>query len=144
MTVIAWDGTTMAADKRATLGTLIRTITKIFKINGCLVGCSGESSHCEDALQWFREGASPDKFPAHLRDKDAWGSMLVVKASGDILLYERSGNPTRYSPQNFAIGCGRDYAMAAMHLGYPSVRGVEVAVALDCGCGNGVDLLKFD
>lgn len=42
-----------------------------------------------------------------------------------------------------AIGTGRDYARAAMHLGRNAVEAVQVAILFDENCGNGVDTLTF-
>ena len=36
MTTIAWDGMTLAADKRATAGSLTRTVTKLYRVRGAL------------------------------------------------------------------------------------------------------------
>jgi ATP-dependent protease HslVU (ClpYQ) peptidase subunit len=43
-----------------------------------------------------------------------------------------------------AFGAGRDYAMAAMHLGCDAHRAVEVACVFDTGCGMGIDTLELD
>lgn len=44
MTVIAWDGKTLAADKRVGYGNMHRTTTKIRRVGDALVGCSGSGS----------------------------------------------------------------------------------------------------
>lgn len=142
MSVIAWDGKTMAADKRVTIGTLIRTTTKIFKVDKALVGYAGDTDVCGELLAWFSSGADPEKYPTWIRDKDIWGNLMVVWPDGDVWKFERSGHPIKFPPQQFAIGCGRDYALAAMHLGKTAAEAVEVACTLDSGCGNGVDVLE--
>lgn len=38
MTCVAWDGHTLAADKRSCYGSMITTVTKIHRIDGVLVG----------------------------------------------------------------------------------------------------------
>jgi hypothetical protein len=42
MTVIVWDGKTLAADKQATQADLKRKVTKIHRLRGHLVGVSGD------------------------------------------------------------------------------------------------------
>lgn len=141
MTVIAWDGKTLAADKRATLGTLIRTTTKIFRIGDALCASAGDADVGNDMIAWFRNGAKPEDYPASNRG-DAWAGLLVIR-KGEILKYERSPHPISFEDGFFAIGCGRDYALAAMYLGHDARKAVEVAIALDSGCGNGIDTLEL-
>lgn len=145
MSVIAWDGVTLAADKRATFGgNLILTTTKIKRVGDWLVGYAGGADFGEQMVAWFRDGADPDKFPASQRDKDDWAGMLVVGHGAPIRRYERTPYPIFFEDRCIAIGSGRDFAMAAMHLGCDARRAVEVACALDSGCGNGVDTLTME
>lgn len=143
MSVIAWDGHTLAADKRACLGTLIRTTTKIFRIGDSLAGYAGSADQGEEMLAWLRNGAEIDRFPASQRDEDGWASVIVVSPGGKILKYERTPHPLQFEDLHFALGCGRDFALAAMYLGCDARRAVEVTCALDNGCGNGVDTLTL-
>ena len=142
MSIIAWDGTILAADKRASLGTLIRTTTKIFRVGEVLAGYDGESAAWEEMLAWFRDGRDPAKFPAAQRNKDAWAGLLIVWPDKTLWRYEQTPYPVRYEPQQFAVGCGRDFALAAMHLGKSAPEAVEIASIFDSACGNGVDILR--
>jgi ATP-dependent protease HslVU (ClpYQ) peptidase subunit len=141
MTCIAWDGKTLAADKRASYGITITTVTKIRRINGLLVGGSGETSFIGMMLDWIEKGRDPAAFPKTQQDKDDWQPILVIELDGSTSLYERTAHPIRHEQQHIAIGSGREFAMAAMHLGCTARAAVEVAIALDCGCGNGIDVL---
>lgn len=142
MTVIAWDGKTLAADKRACYGGTPRTVTKVHNINGLLVGGSGETSFIGNMLEWIRNGRDPATFPASQRDKDDWQPMLVIELDGTPSVYERTPHPVRFEDRYCAIGSGRDFAMAALYLGKSAREAVEVACALDTGCGNGIDSLS--
>ena len=75
------------------------------------------------------------------RDKDDWQPVLVIEADGTPSLYERTPHPIRYEQRHVAIGSGREYAIAAMYLGKNAVEAVDVACALDGGCGGGIDSL---
>lgn len=141
MTVIAYDGTVLAADKRATANGLISTVTKIYRIGGLLVGGSGEPAFIGAMLEWIRTGRDPAAFPASQKDKDDWQEVLVIEYDGTPSLYERTPYPIRFEQKHVAIGSGRDFARAAMHLGKTAREAVEVAMALDAGCGNGIDEL---
>jgi len=143
MSVIAWDGQTLAADKRASLGTLICKTTKIHRVGDALCAYSGEAAGGEEVLAWFRDGAKPADFPITQRDRENWAGLLVIR-KGQILKYEHSPNPISFEDKFFAIGSGRDFALAAMHLGYDARTAVEVAIALYSGCGNGVDTMQLN
>lgn len=143
MTCIAWDGKTLAADKRACFGGTINTVTKIRRIGQVLVGGSGETSFIGAMFDWIEKGRLPADFPASQRDEKDWQPVLVIEADGSVSLYERTPFPVRYEQKFAAIGSGREYARAAMHLGKTAQEAVEVAIALDSGCGNGIDTLTL-
>ena len=143
MTCIAWDGKTLAADKRAIYGGTITTLTKIRRIGDLMVGGSGESSFIGAMVEWVKNGRVPADFPKSQADKDDWQPVLVIEADGTPSLYERTQYPIRHEQRCIAIGSGREYAMAAMHLGKTAREAVEVAIELDCGCGNGIDTLEL-
>jgi len=143
MSVIAWDGKTLAADKRACLGSLYRTTTKIFDLGDAFAAYAGNADAGEEVLAWFKDGRNPDKFPPSQRDRDEYAGLMIVWANGEIWKFERTPHPIKFPPQHFAIGSGRDFALAAMHLGKSASEAVEVACALDNGCGNGIDQLAF-
>jgi hypothetical protein len=144
MTVIAWDGKTLAADKRATNGTLYRTVTKIFRVGDCLVGYAGDPAFGNEMCAWLRAGEKIADFPTGQRDKDDWAGTLVIRSNGVIQKYERTPYPITFEDKHHAIGCGRDFALAAMYLGKTAREAVEVTCALDSGCGNGVDTLTLE
>jgi ATP-dependent protease HslVU (ClpYQ) peptidase subunit len=143
MTVIAWDGRTLAGDKQTSFGGLHGTSTKVHRIDGNLVGCCGNAALIQEMLMWFRNGADPEKFPENQKDTDTCATVLVVTKDRQILQYESSPYPIRIENEFWAVGSGRDYAMAAMLLGHPAAEAVECANHLDTTCGNGVDTLEL-
>jgi 20S proteasome alpha/beta subunit len=144
MTVIAWDGKTLAADKRATFGgNLVLTTTKIFVVNDSLVAYAGNADFGAQMVAWLRDDGRPETFPESQRDKDDWAGLLVLRAGQPIKRYERTPYPICFEDRCVAIGSGRDFAMAAMYLGCDARRAVEVTCALDSNCGNGIDTLTF-
>lgn len=143
MTCIAWDGKTLAADKLAVYGTLRRTVVKIRRAGDCLVGLAGEAQWFGALAKWVEDGRDPATYPAHQASKDDMQSFLVIEPSGQILLYERSPYPVKFEGTQIAIGCGRDFATAAMHLGHSAVAAVKLACELDAFCGNGIDTLTL-
>ena len=144
MSVVCWDGETLAADKRISIGTLIMTTTKIFQVRDCLVGYTGDVDAGEEMLAWFKEGAKPTKFPEAQRDRERYAGLLVITQDKSILHYECTPYPTKFLDKKIAFGCGRDFAIAAMYLGKSAHEAVQVACIFDSACGNGVDELTFN
>lgn len=142
MTVVAWDGRTLAADKRMSIGCHVVTVRKIYRSGDSLVAFTGTAKHVGALLAWFADGAKPEAYPKF--DKDESCGMTVVHRNGMIQRYEDSGYPIGIEDRQFANGSGGDYARAAMHLGCSAVEAVEVACRFDENCGNGIDVLQFE
>lgn len=142
MTVIAWDGTTLAADKRVVYVGMPRTVTKIFRVANALVGIAGDGAQGMDMVRWIECGSDREKFPAAQRDKEQWATVVVVNGAG-LWLYERTPEAMRIEDSFYATGSGRDYAMAAMHFGKSAREAVEIACLFDVNCGNGIDELRL-
>jgi len=143
MTCIAWDGKTLASDKRVTEEGLARTVTKIRRINGLLVGATGLTWAGREMLAWVERGRKPEDFPASQRNKDDWAGTIVIEGT-HILTYDRGPYPIEIEDPTYAIGSGRDYALAAMHCGKTAAEAVEIAALFETGCGNGVDTLELE
>lgn len=145
MTVIAWDGTTLAADKRAALSGYPATVTKISRsLTGELIAISGDLDTGRALAEWYVYGADKAAFPDN---RDPGGGcravLMVVRLDKTIVRYEREPVALLFEDKFSAMGSGRDYALAAMHLGFDARKAVEVASALDTGCGNGIDTLTL-
>lgn len=144
MTIVAWDGKTLAADKRAErAGAGHAKVTKVFKINGCLVAISGSYDIGMELVNWFQNGCIREEFPQR-QGEDNEALLLVITPDRRITHYERTPEPLIFEQEQTAMGSGRDYALAAMHLGFDARKAVEVACAFDVYCGNGIDEISFD
>jgi 20S proteasome alpha/beta subunit len=141
MTVIAWDGKTLAADRQSTDVGLRRSVTKISRAgDGSLMGAAGQSHICRALRAWYDAGARPEDFP----DKDKTSHLLVISTKGEMRVYDGHPVPAVFEVERMAIGSGRDYAEAAMFLGKTAREAVEVACHFDNGCGNGIDTLELE
>jgi 20S proteasome alpha/beta subunit len=144
MTIIAWDGQTLAADKRAVNnGFKGGTVTKIHRWKGGLCGFAGDLDVGMQMVEWLRNGAVASDFPKQQAEKQAC-SFMVIGADKRVFRYETTPILLHFENETHAMGSGRDYALAAMHLGLTARRAVEVAIALDSGCGNGIDTLTLE
>jgi hypothetical protein len=146
VTVIAWDGKTLAADKQGTWNGTKRRVTKIFRVGADLVAFSGEPQFGLAMVQWWRDGGKPEQFPKHQSDKDDWQPFLVIQKQRGrprILRFERTPFPIVLEERTYAMGSGSDFATAAMDCGRTAVGAVRVACKRDNGCGNGIDTLTL-
>ncbi len=131
----------MAADKLAVSGNGKHgRVTKIFKVNGHLVGIAGAMDVAIALLRWFENGCDDDDWPS-LQHDERECSMMVVSPEGVISVYERYPLPIVFEQGAHAIGSGRDFALAAMLLGCDPMKAIEVASELDAWTGGGVDAL---
>lgn len=144
MTVVAYDGKTLAADRQATYGNTPFPVTKIFRVGNDLVAGSGDWSECLAFLEWYESvkfaklGGSPPK-PDF---KEGFG-ILVIR-NGELWRYERELVPFLINVPFWAIGSGADYALGAMACGKSAKEAVEIACQFDINCGLGVDVVEVD
>ncbi|MFX3547700.1 hypothetical protein V8918_02925 [Ralstonia mannitolilytica] len=141
MTVICWDGKTLAADKRATSVGLARTVTKIQRCGDLLLAMTGDWDVAAEIREWFKAGAVPRDFPAKAREDLA---TLIVIGRGSLAVYSTGPFPIPIESEKAAFGSGRDFAEAAMYLGCSAVEAVSVACHFQTDCGNGIDALTLD
>lgn len=146
MTVIAWDGKTLAADKRMTSYGCAATVNKIARAkNGELLAISGNASVGLSLINWFEAGRDKSSYPNNLSgDGDSLANLLVVYPEGTVMRYESTPFPIQVIEPFCAMGSGRDYALAAMYLGHDARKAVAVACEFDTGCGNGMDVLTLE
>jgi ATP-dependent protease HslVU (ClpYQ) peptidase subunit len=143
VSVIAWDGKTLAADKRC--GTeLPRTVTKIRRTaTGALIGCTGSACSDMELMAWYEDGAKVADFPPTQRNSATSSHLIAIEPGGVVRMFMDCPHGRIYEDGQHAIGSGRDFAMAAMHLGRNAVEAVAVAIALTATCGNGIDSLEL-
>ena len=142
MTTIAWDGKTLAADKRVSEGNGNFTTTKIERFGGALLAVSGDIGVALDILAWFKGHQRPDDYPKPI-DTTRIAMLLVIRPGNVVRYCTDAANPYRMEDEQVAFGSGGDFARAAMYCGKTAVEAVEIAAIFDCGTGNGVDSLEF-
>lgn len=140
MTVIAWDGKMIAADKLSDWGRSKVLVTKLRVLgNDEVAGLAGNASRVMAMLQWYRDGADPVKFP-YEANKEREGTLIIASASG-----VRSYSHTPYAEEPdkgpMAYGWGRDFALAAMACGRTASEAVRVTNQLCSKTGLGVDFV---
>lgn len=143
MTVIAYDGRTVAADKLAISSGLCRTTTKLFRIRDEVVTINGDAAFGMLLVAWYDDGANPTDYPKCDHD-DVPANLTVFGWRKPVKQYEYGGVPVVFEDSIFATGCGRDFALAAMEMGADAIRAVEIACKYEASCGMGIDHFNLE
>lgn len=149
MTVIAWDGKTLAADRQSTFGYVQASTTKLRWIDAdtMFAACGPHSGQCRELFRWFTEQKMcPEDYPTGNKS-DA----LVIRRTGrddkhPRCMYYEAGcsTPVQIESPFFAIGSGAEYAMATMLLEHDAIKAVNVASVLSKSCGQGWNSASFN
>lgn len=141
MTTIAYRNGVMAADSLITShGSRHGYAQKIFRIDGCLVGLSGE---CPASMR-FLEHFDFDKYCKV--SNVVTGMYAIVVRDGEVWMYE-DGTMMKMqidSVKYVAIGSGTPFALGAMAIGAGAERAVRAAIRHDIQSGGKVQVEKVD
>lgn len=135
MSVIAWDGKTLCADKQCTWNGTPTRVEKIFKKDNIIAGSVGIYYDCIQFKEWL--GTDNPK-PTLEEDFSA-----ISVENGILKRYGHKLIPIIMNVPFWSIGCGCDFAMGAMASGKNSYDAVSIACKLDIHCGMGIDSLTY-
>ena len=138
MSVVAWDGKTLAADCQATCAGLATVSKKIYLNETYIIAFTGDDDKGRELLAWYERGATVSEWPKSQDDKDRWTRLIVVQTNG-CFMYEQTPYPIPILSPFTAWGSGRDYAVGAMQAGLNAREAVEVANLHSIDCGFGVE-----
>lgn len=141
MSVIAWDGKMLAADRMAVSFDLAVPVCKIERLGNEVLAWTGTQEHGLLLLVWYRNGAKPAEWPAFQRTDD-WTRLVIASANG-VRFYEREPIPQTVSSKRAAWGSGRDFALGAMEMGATAYQAIITASSFSINCGCGVDAYEF-
>jgi hypothetical protein len=144
MSVIAWDGKTLAADRQATRGGTMTTSVKIFKVDDRLFGLIGPHASSVRLYNWLLSGMNPVSFPKDLETDSDIPIVYVVYKSGHVVKFEDSPYPIIIKDEFWADGSGGDLALGAMAMGATAEEAIGVASKYNIYCGCGIDRFSFD
>lgn len=144
MTCVAWDGKSLAADRRITAnGVVVTESTKVHKRkDGALIGVAGELCTSSEYVRWFLAGEKGKKPSLKASvSPDESSVLIIVRPNGIVEAHDRDGWHVVESRQ-YAIGSGANYAMVAMRCGMFADRAVELAIEFDIYSGGKVDFVN--
>lgn len=134
----------MAGDSRANLEYNFTHFPakKVEKIGDVLVGASGRAIDCTAFMTWIRHGADQDNKPPI--DAEDVGFQGMILSHDGIDYYENDLCPLRVDRDFHAIGTGSQAALAALMLGKPPKRAVEIAARIDSNTGAPFTVISLD
>jgi len=146
MTIIAWDGKAVAADKRAVCSGVHFTTTKLRRVKVGdhipeVLAWTGDQDAGELLAAWYAAGADVNTWPECQKGK-GWCRLLVFDHYG-ARMFERLPVAVKIEDTFCAWGTGRDFALAALSLGKTAREAVGVACLFVVDCGNGIDEMRL-
>lgn len=141
MTTIVYRDGILAADSRGYSGdqTAIGNKMKIHRLaDGTIFGISTNNVGGDSLIKnWIEDGC---KHPENGDVKPDSFSILMIKKNGEVFFAnDNYGFSGPLDAPFYAIGSGRKYALAALHLGKSAVEAVEVACIFDLWSGGPVN-----
>lgn len=139
MSVVAYDGVTIAADRMMSGQSDAYATCKLFQHGGWTWGVVGNGYHMQELKAWIMKGCNADTFPACQRGEQYATALGVEHTTGRVCEIGKSPYPIEVLSIPVAIGSGCEYARAAMLLGLDAVKAVEFASKHVYTCGMGID-----
>lgn len=131
MTTIAWDGRSLAADRRMS-GYM--TTCKIYPIEGGYLAGAGIPDQIVEVAAWLQEGADKPALP-----DAAESEFLIVRGNEAFWMTWPYLREVRVREPFAVLGSGGPYALGALAMGADAKTAVEVAAQFDTDTGGGVD-----
>ena len=140
MSVVVWDGISLAADRQCTNGEFRFNTQKLFRHqNGTLSAFTGSIDTGLAMRRWYDEGAQRETWPVGQRHEN-W-SRLIIATDIAVFYYEQEPEAIPLLQKQMAWGSGRDFALGALAMGATAQQAVEIANQYCISCGFGVDVL---
>ena len=149
MTIIVWDGETLATDRQANDGYekwesekawYVTHKNKVHMVSGY-----GVLKDIIALREWFRKGADEDCFPltSGSNSVSLSAQLIVVNATEGLKVYQGVPHPIVRGFTPCAFGNGKDFALGALSMGARSVEAVSIANEHSLYCGKGVTELSL-
>lgn len=137
MTVIAWDGKILAADRMISGDVIGREGTKLHRVgDDTVLAWTGQTDFALDLIDWYVSGQDKATWPAY-QETDDWVQLVIVSPSGCRFLCQRP-HPLPVIGK-MAWGSGGNIAIGAMAAGKNAIEAVKIANIHCISCGFGVD-----
>jgi len=142
MTVIVWDGTTLAVDRAGSDSYTKWEQEKSWIVGESVIAGTGRLDTVLRMRRWFTEGGRDGEYPELQKDADTWGDFIIVDING-LRRYERTCTPIEHGFNKCAFGSGKEFAYGVLAMGGTAHQAVQVANKYSQSCGIGIDLYTF-
>lgn len=146
MTVIAWDGRSVAADRLGVVsggGRSFHSHSKLEKRDDKVYATTGMMAPMRDAwIAWHESGCDPASVPPCGALAEDLGNFIVFHEGKCFIFSAMVPYPCEEAAP-FAWGSGGDYALGAMLAGADAKVAAEIAIACDTRCGGPVDVIEM-
>lgn len=147
MTIVVWDGTTLASDTMAVEGDYLKESysRKLRRGIDFIIGFCGSVRKVE---QWWAKNHENDfdEIISTEHDFDEEGDdigCVIISREGECYKYVE-GYFVPHEAQFTAIGSGSAFALGALSMGATSFQAVDVAIKHDPWCGGSIMCLDFN
>lgn len=152
MTTIAYDGSTLAADRGMWSAGLVYQTTKLFRLDldlggphkaECIVAMMGVATYCHALIAHMQDPKSNPMPDPHDYEMDGCHDVAFVWPKGQKPFTLSSlGVRMRVDTPYYACGAGREFAMGALLAGASPKRAVSLAIDYTDYAAHGVDVMS--
>jgi len=142
MTIIAWDGKSLAVDRMSISGEFCSETFKSRRIDdNTVMAICGQYDIGLALMDWWENGNIPEKWPEAAKRESSSNCLIVVRHG---VCYEFETLPIiqKVLAPYMAWGSGRDFAIGAMAMGATAKEAAEVAIKHCISCGFGIDVYE--
>ena len=108
MTVIVWDGRTLAVDRQTTSGGTKREADKFYRLGdgGGVAMFVGPADFGTTLVEWYDAGAVKADWPAFQMSEKDWATLVVGRPDGSVVSYYQQPTPIYAGPRKTWGGAG--------------------------------------
>jgi hypothetical protein len=139
MTVIAYNGHSIAADCQSTQGEMRLRAVKLIKADGRIYSYTGRDDIANAMMAWHRAGADHSAF------QPGWAGLATLIVIDGRSVSEYAGGPDATPIYNklHAWGAGALAALGAMHHGASPAQACRTACKLVTTCGGRIKTIQL-
>jgi hypothetical protein len=138
MSVLVYDGTSLAADSMANNGHTLFPYSKLWQTGATFWGTTGYLQEMAQLRQWVEQGLVPEQYPL---SQASQSQLVQVSKEKGAVRYKGSALPLLHGRNKFAIGEGAPYAYGALFMGATAEQAVAAAIYYSVHCGGEPEVL---
>lgn len=142
MTVIVWDGHTLAVDRAAVRETTTHRAPKSWVSNNSVLAGTGTADEVRQLVEWYKNGANKLLFPKYLMFSHNPPEMVTVDASLGLTRYSQMETVV-HGFNACAFGDGADFAYGALACGASASKAALAACKFSTTCSPPIDVYTF-